>query len=58
MVGATFSLRVIRDRLVLEVEGQPPQIVGRVVRVRGIPCVVTPSGEASPFDPADLKGSR
>lgn len=55
-MGVTFSLRVLRGRLVLDVEGQPPAIIGRVEKVRGIPCVITPSGVAAPLDPKEVKG--
>jgi hypothetical protein len=45
MVGAVlrFGWRVIRDRVVLVLDGQPPRVVGRIVRC---PCC----GEAAAFE--------
>lgn len=58
MMNASFKLRIIRDRLLLEVDGQPPAIVGRVLRVRGVPVVVSASGEATPIELDEIEGGR
>lgn len=57
MLSVSFKLRVIRDRLVIEVEGQPPAIVGRVVReTNGRANVVSANGDVTPLELEQIEG--
>jgi hypothetical protein len=58
MLSASFTLRIVRGRLLLEVEGQPPAIVGHIITVKGVPCVATAAGETTPVNLEEVKGSR
>ncbi len=56
MLNASMKLRILRERLVLDVDGQPPVIVGRVIRERGGAYVLSATGEATPLELHEIEG--
>lgn len=58
MVAATFKVRILRDRVVLETDDEPPMIVGRVVRKNGAAVLVSVSGETTPLVLDEIEGGR